>query len=83
MLIQELIKKRVLNKEKATSLEYKAKTSGKTEEEIILEEKIYVKFYEYNTSFINRYFYQIPTQTYLLNICQQLALTSVNFINLH
>lgn len=51
--------------------------------EFILEEKIYVKFYEYNTSFINRYFYQIPVQTYLLNISRQLTLTSVNFINLH
>ncbi len=40
MLIQELTKKGVLDKEKATSLEYEVKTSGKTEEEIILREKI-------------------------------------------
>lgn len=40
MLIQELVKNGTLDKERATTLEYEAKTSGKTEEEILLEEKV-------------------------------------------
>lgn len=39
-LIQHLVKKGLLEKEKATSLEYEIKTSGKKEEEVILERKI-------------------------------------------
>jgi type IV pilus assembly protein PilB len=39
-LIQELVKKRILEKSRATALEYEAKTSGKREEEVILEKKI-------------------------------------------
>jgi type IV pilus assembly protein PilB len=40
MLIQELVKKGVLDKSKATSLEYEIKTSGRKEEAVILENKI-------------------------------------------
>ena len=40
MLIQELVKKGVLDKSKATTLEYEIKTSGLKEEEVILENKI-------------------------------------------
>ena len=39
-LIQQLVKKGLLEKEKATSLEYEAKSSGKKEEELILEKRI-------------------------------------------
>jgi len=39
-LINALVKKKVLEKSRATALEYEIKTSGKREEEIILEEKI-------------------------------------------
>lgn len=39
-LIQELIKKGVLDKSKATTLEYEIKTSGRKEEAVILENKI-------------------------------------------
>jgi len=39
-LIKELVKKKVLDKAKATELEYEVKTSGKKEEDIILERKI-------------------------------------------
>ena len=38
--IEELVKKRILNKEEVASLEKEAKSSGKKEEEIILERKI-------------------------------------------
>jgi len=40
ILIQQLVKKGLLEKEKATSLEYEAKSSGKKEEELILEKRI-------------------------------------------
>lgn len=39
-LIQELVKKKILEKSKATALEYQVKTSGKKEEEVLLEEKV-------------------------------------------
>jgi type IV pilus assembly protein PilB len=39
-LIQGLVKKGVLDKSKATTLEYEIKTSGRKEEEVILENKI-------------------------------------------
>ena len=39
-LIQQLVKKGVLDKEKATSLELEIKESGKKEEEVILEKGI-------------------------------------------
>jgi len=39
-LIQDLSKKGILDREKAAFLEYEAKTSGKKEEEIILEKKL-------------------------------------------
>lgn len=39
-LIQELAKRKLLDPEKAAYLEYEAKTSGKKEEEIILEKRI-------------------------------------------
>ena len=40
MLIQELVKKGILDKSKAASLEYELKTSAKKEEEVVLENKI-------------------------------------------
>ncbi|MBU3942744.1 Flp pilus assembly complex ATPase component TadA, partial [Patescibacteria group bacterium] len=40
MLIQELVKKKLLEKSKATTLEYEIKTSGKKEEEVILGQRI-------------------------------------------
>jgi len=39
-LIEELVKKGILEKEKAASLEDELKTSGKKEEELILEKGI-------------------------------------------
>ncbi len=39
-LVQQLLKKGVLEKEKATSLEYEIKSSGRKEEEVILEKKV-------------------------------------------
>ncbi|HJN62035.1 MAG TPA: GspE/PulE family protein [Candidatus Parcubacteria bacterium] len=39
-LIQHLVKKGIINKEKAGTLEYEAKTSGKNEEEVILKSGI-------------------------------------------
>jgi len=39
-LIQQLVKKGLLEKEKATSLEYEVKNSGKKEEEVILEQRL-------------------------------------------
>jgi type IV pilus assembly protein PilB len=39
-LIQQLLKRKILDKEKATSLEFEIKNSGKKEEEVILEKKI-------------------------------------------
>ena len=39
-LIQQLVKKGVLEKEKATSLEFEIKSSGRKEEEVILERRI-------------------------------------------
>jgi len=39
-LIQQLVKKRVLDKARATALEYEVKTSGRREEEVILEKRI-------------------------------------------
>ncbi|MCH8741426.1 Flp pilus assembly complex ATPase component TadA [Patescibacteria group bacterium] len=39
-LVQQLLKKGVIDKEKATSLEFEVKSSGKKEEEVILDEKI-------------------------------------------
>ncbi|MDP2910569.1 MAG: GspE/PulE family protein [bacterium] len=40
MIIQELVKKGILDKSRAASLEYEVKTSAKKEEEVILENKI-------------------------------------------
>lgn len=39
-LVQQLVKKGLLEKEKATSLEYEIKETGKREEELILEQRI-------------------------------------------
>ncbi len=39
-LIQQLVKKGVLDKEKATSLEFEIKSSGRREEEVLLEKRI-------------------------------------------
>ncbi len=39
-LVQTLLKKGILDKEKATSLEFEVKSSGKKEEEVILEKEI-------------------------------------------
>jgi len=39
-LVKELVKKNLLQKSRATSLEYEVKSSGKSEEEIILDKKI-------------------------------------------
>ena len=39
-LLQQLVKKGILEKEKATSLEYEIKTSGEKEEEVILEKRL-------------------------------------------
>lgn len=39
-LLQQLVKKGILDKEKSTSLEYEIKTSGRKEEEVILERGI-------------------------------------------
>lgn len=39
-LVQQLLKRGVIDKEKATSLEFEVKSSGKKEEEVILDKKI-------------------------------------------
>ena len=39
-LVQQLVKKGILKKQKATALEYEIKTSGRREEEVILENKV-------------------------------------------
>lgn len=39
-LVQQLVQKKILDKKKATSLEFEIKNSGKKEEEVILENKI-------------------------------------------
>ena len=39
-LVQQLLKKNIIDKEKATSLEFEIKNSGRREEEVILEKKI-------------------------------------------
>jgi len=39
-LVQQLVKRKILDKDKATSLEYEIKNSGRKEEEIILDRKI-------------------------------------------
>jgi len=39
-LVQQLLKKGILKKQKATALEYEIKTSGQREEEVILENKV-------------------------------------------
>ncbi len=39
-LVQQLVKKGLLEKDKATSLEYEVKSSGRKEEEVILEKRI-------------------------------------------
>lgn len=40
MLIQQLVEKGILDQEKATVLEWEAKTSGKKEEDLILEKRL-------------------------------------------
>ncbi|MCD6402325.1 Flp pilus assembly complex ATPase component TadA [bacterium] len=47
-LLDELVKRGMLEKEKATSLEFEAKQQGKTEEEIILENKIVSEDFLFN-----------------------------------
>jgi type IV pilus assembly protein PilB len=39
-LVQQLLKKNIIDKEKATSLEFEIKSSGRKEEEVVLEKKI-------------------------------------------
>lgn len=39
-LLQKLVKKKIIDKEKATAIEYEAKNSGKREEELILKENL-------------------------------------------
>jgi len=40
LLVQYLVQKKIIDKEKATALEFEIKTSGRKEEEVILEKKI-------------------------------------------
>jgi len=47
-LIQQLVKKGILDKGKAASLEYEAKTSGKREEELILERRLVAESFLFN-----------------------------------
>ncbi len=47
-LIQQLVKKGVLEKEKAAALEFEAKTSGKKEEELVLEKGIVAEDFLFN-----------------------------------
>ncbi|MEE9378782.1 MAG: hypothetical protein V3V33_12190 [Candidatus Lokiarchaeia archaeon] len=51
--------------------------------EFILENKICVRYIEYNITFINSYFHSILPQTYLLNISQHSTLIRVNISNIH
>jgi type IV pilus assembly protein PilB len=39
-LVQQLVQKKIIDKEKATALEFEVKTSGRKEEDVILEKKI-------------------------------------------
>jgi len=48
-----------------------------------LENKICVRYLEYNTTFIDSYFHNIPPQMYILNISQYSTLIRVNIINIH
>jgi hypothetical protein len=50
--------------------------------EFIVENKICVKFVEYNSTFINNYFHSIHPQTYLLNVSCHLSRIGVYIINL-
>ncbi len=47
-IIQQLVKKKILERSQAASLEYEAKTSGKKEEEILLEKKIVSEDFLFN-----------------------------------
>jgi len=47
-LVQQLVKKGLLEKEKATTLEFEIKTSGKKEEEVILERRIVSEDFLFN-----------------------------------
>ncbi len=51
--------------------------------EFIVEEQLCYKILEYNHTFINKDYHQIPPQTYLLNISCISMLIKVNIINLY
>ncbi len=51
--------------------------------EFILENKICVRYIEYNITFINFYFHSIPPQKYILNISQYSSLIGVNINTIH
>lgn len=51
--------------------------------EFFLENKICVRYIEYNMTFINSYFHGIPPQIYLLNISHYSTLIRVNIISIH
>lgn len=50
--------------------------------EFVFEKKICFKVIEYNVTFINRDFHEIPPQTYLLNVSRYLSFIGIYFINL-
>lgn len=47
-LIQQLLKKKILDGQKATSLDYEVKTSGRKEEEVLLERRIVSESFLFN-----------------------------------
>ena len=51
--------------------------------EFFLENKIWVRYIEYNITFFKSYFHSIPPQTYLLNISQHSTLIRVNISDIY
>ena len=73
-LIEELVKKGILEKEKAASLEEELKTSGKKEEELILEKGIVSEdfLFELKSGYLKIPFKKIRPEEIPMEILEQI-----------
>lgn len=83
-LVQQLVKKGILEKEKATSLEFEIKSSGKKEEEVILEKRITSEIFLFSLKSENLKIplKKVAAEEIPLKILEQIPEESARFYNM-
>lgn len=83
-LVQQLLKKEIIDKEKATSLEFEIKNSGKKEEEVILEKRVVDEIFLFNLKSENLKIplKEINVEDVPLNILELIPEESIRYYNM-